>query len=347
MPVPTIEWQDKKVKIIDQTKLPHKLEHLICDRIEVLWEAIKSLRVRGAPALGIAGAMGVFLGIKDSRAQTFEKFLKDLEKTIDYLGTSRPTAVNLFWGLKRMRKTALLHRDKPVPRIKSILFQETLKIIEEDKETCRKIGFYGAKLLRDGDTVLTHCNAGGLATADYGTALGVLFWAREQGKRITVFADETRPLLQGARLTTWELMKAGIEVILICDNMAATVMKEGKINCILVGADRVAANGDTANKIGTYNLAILARAHRIPFYIACPFSTIDFHISRGSQIPIEERSPQEITSPFGQRIAPRGVKVYNPAFDVTPARLITAFITERGIIKPPYRENLKRARGPQ
>lgn len=280
------------------------------------------------------------MGIWRSEARSYDEFKAELDRVADYLATSRPTAVNLFWALDRMREAAERNKDKPIPELKKLLLKEALDIIEEDKRICRAIGRNGARLLPDECTVLTHCNAGGLATADYGTALGVIYAAVEMGKRIKVFADETRPLLQGARLTAWELMQGGIEVTLICDNTAAYVMKQGLVDCVIVGADRIAANGDTANKIGTYNLAVLAKEHGIPFYVAAPSSTFDLTLESGDQIPIEERSPEEVTCPFGRRIAPEGVKVYNPAFDVTPARLITAIITEKGVIRQPLHENI-------
>ncbi|MCK4262163.1 S-methyl-5-thioribose-1-phosphate isomerase [bacterium] len=341
MPVATIEWDDGKVKLIDQTKLPEELVYIRCSEIEKLWEAIKSLRVRGAPALGIAAALGTVLGMQNSTATNYEDFRQELERVTNYLATARPTAVNLFWALERMKAKVEANKEKDIPQIKKILLEEALKIIDENKRECRRIGRNGAGLIKDGDSILTHCNAGGLATADYGTALAIIFTAHEQGKKIKVYADETRPLLQGARLTTWELMQSKIDVTLICDNMAAQVMKEGRINCVLVGADRIAANGDTANKIGTYGLAILAKAHGIPFYVAAPTSTFDLTLATGDRIPIEERGQEEITCGFGRRTAPEGVKVYSPAFDVTPAHLITAIITEVGIARPPYEQSLK------
>jgi methylthioribose-1-phosphate isomerase len=334
MPLATIEWYNGKVKLIDQTLLPNELRYIECTNVDELWEAIKVLRVRGAPAIGIAGALGTVLGIWNSEAKSYSEFTEQLDKVTSYLAMSRPTAVNLFWALNRMKAVAEANNDKDIPQLKEILLTEAQKIIDEDKVMCRAIGKYGAELIKDGDTILTHCNAGGLATADYGTALAVMFTAHGQGKRIKVFADETRPLLQGARLTSWELMQAGIDVTLICDNMAGQVMKEGKINCVIVGADRIAANGDTANKIGTYGVAILAKEHKIPFYVAAPTSTFDVKIATGDLIPIEQRKAEEITEGFGKRTAPQGVKVYNPAFDVTPARLIDAIITEKGVISP-------------
>ena len=340
MPVTTIEWIDGKVKLIDQTLLPSEVKYIYCDSVQSVWEAIKMLRVRGAPAIGIAGALGTVLGIWNSEATTYEKFEAQLEQTTDYLATSRPTAVNLFWALEKMKYTAKRHKNSSIDKLKIILLAEAQQIIFEDQLMCRAIGRHGQELVNDGDTILTHCNAGGLATSGYGTALAVMFAACEAGKKIKVYADETRPLLQGARLTTWELMQAGIDVTLICDNMAAQVMKEGKIDCVVVGADRIAANGDTANKIGTYNVAILAKEHKIPFYVAAPTSTLDLTLATGDLIPIEQRGIEEITEGFGKRTAPLNVKVYSPAFDVTPARLIDAIITEKGVVRKPYTSNI-------
>ena len=308
MPVETIQWDKGRVKLIDQTLLPNKFKHIYCDTVESIWEAIKNLRVRGAPAIGIAGALGVVIGIQDSNAKDYSEFKKQLEQVISYLSSSRPTAVNLFWALDRMRVCCEKDKNLSINTIKSRLLKEAQKIIEEDKNICRSIGKNGAKLIKDGDVILTHCNAGGLATADYGTALGVIFYAAEQGKKIRVYADETRPLLQGARLTTWELMQAGIDVTLICDNMAGSLMKEGEINCVIVGADRIASNGDTANKIGTYSLAVLAKAHNIPFYLVAPISTFDMKIKSGKQIQIEQRASEEVTNLYGKRIAPKKCK---------------------------------------
>ena len=341
----TIEWADGRIRMIDQTLLPTEFKQIYCDDIASVWEAIKSLRVRGAPAIGIAGALGAVLGIWDSTATTYDAFAAELKSATDYLATSRPTAVNLFWALDRMNRTAAENACLEIPALKARLLAEAQEIIEEDKAMCRAIGQHGMALLDENDTILTHCNAGGLATSDYGTALAVMFSAHEAGKNIRVFADETRPLLQGARLTTWELMQAGIDVTLICDNMAAQVMKEGKIQCVIVGADRIAANGDTANKIGTYNVAILAEAHGIPFYVAAPTSTLDFALKTGDEIPIEQRAAAEVTEGFGKVTAPEGVKVYSPAFDVTPAALVSAIVTEKGVARPPYTESLGAFRG--
>jgi len=340
MPVKTIEWVDDKIRIIDQTLLPTRVKYLDIKDHASLARAIKKLRIRGAPAIGIAGAFGVVLGIWNFHGEDKKRFLSRLNKVIDHLASTRPTAVNLFWALERMRGVAEENIDQPLNRIKELLLREAQAILEEDKRTCRMIGQHGSSLIQDGFTVLTHCNAGGLATADYGTALGVIYSAHEQGKRIRVYVDETRPLLQGARLTAWELLESGIEATLICDNAAAFVMSQGLIDCVIVGADRIARNGDTANKIGTYNLAVLAEKHRIPFYVAAPLSTFDLTLPTGDQIPIEERTEGEVTEGFGRRTAPYGIKVYNPAFDLTPAELITAIITEKGIIYNPCEENI-------
>lgn len=344
MKIQTIEWKDEKIKIIDQTKLPLQLKYIYIGDLKALWEAIRQLKVRGAPALGAAAGLGAYLGIKDSKAGNFGEFKKELERAVGYLASSRPTAINLFWGLRRMLNVARDNKHKPVAFIKRRLFQEANRIIEEDKASCRRIGLYGARLLKKGDAVLTLCNAGILATIDYGTALGVIYRACAESKSIKVFACETRPLLQGARLTTWELKKNRINVTLLCDSMAATLIKEGKINKVIVGADRIAANGDTANKIGTYNLAVLSHYHKIPFYIAAPLSTFDLKIKKGRDIPIEERPGQEVTDLFFKRpIAAKGIKVFNPAFDVTVHNLITAIITDKGIIRPPFKRNIRRA----
>ncbi|MBU6391758.1 MAG: S-methyl-5-thioribose-1-phosphate isomerase [Planctomycetota bacterium] len=348
MPLPTIEWEgdiNGRIRLIDQTLLPTELKFVYCEDLKSIWHAIKTLMVRGAPAIGIAGAMGVVLGIKEIQVKDADTFLKELKHVTTYLGSSRPTAVNLFWGLARMERVAQENKNKSVQEIKEALLQEALKIQNEDKVICRQIGENGADFIKDGSGILTHCNAGGLATADYGTALAVLFKAKEQGKHIKVYADETRPLLQGSRLTAWELMHAGIDVTLICDNMAAHVMKLRKVQCVIVGADRIAANGDTANKIGTYSVSIMAKEHGIPFYVAAPVSTFDLSIKSGNDIPIEERSPEEVTHGFGKRTAPEGVNVFNPAFDVTPAKNITAIITEKGVIKHPSIENIQRLLG--
>ena len=341
MPVDTIFWKNGKIKLVDQTLLPLKFRYISCGDVKTLWHAIKKLQVRGAPAIGIAGALGVVLGLKGSKAKSGHALVKQIDRIAKYLASSRPTAINLFWALVRMRCVAEENCSKSVAGIKKILLKEALKIISEDKDACRRMARYGARLIRSGDTILTHCNAGGLATADYGTALGVLFEAKRQKKHIKVYADETRPLLQGARLTAWELMHEGIDTTLICDNMAASLMQKGLIDKVFVGADRIARNGDTANKIGTYSVAILAKHHAIPFYVVAPLSTFDLNIATGREIPIEERDGDEVRAIGAKFIAPRNVKVYNPAFDVTPNEYITAIVTECGIFKPPYKRSLK------
>ena len=341
MPITTIEWKNNCVRIIDQTKLPLKLEYLDCRNIKTIWKAIKELKVRGAPAIGIAGALGVVLGAKNIKTASFDIFQKELDKIISYLDSSRPTAVNLAWALKRMRKITHSRKNLPIAQTKELLLIEALKILDEDKQICRKMADYGANLIQNNDTCLTICNAGALATADYGTALGVFYRAKEKGKSFKVFACETRPLLQGARLTSWELKKHQIDSTLIADNTAGYLMKEGKINKVFAGADRIARNGDTANKIGTFNLALLSHYHKIPFYIVAPASSFDLSIKSKKNIPIEHRDPAEVLNLHTRRIAPRGLKVYNPAFDVTLNNLISAFITEKGIIYPPYHKNIK------
>ena len=336
MSVPrTLQWigdVDGFLRLLDQTQLPARLEYRDCRTAEDVWEAIRALCVRGAPATGLAAAYGMVLGLQTTGGSG-EPFHARVRAVADYLRTSRPTAVNLFWALARMEKCLTGLRADPQNLLRCLL-EEAAVMEEEDRQQCRALGRHGASLVLDGTGVLTHCNAGGLATADYGTALGVLYTAAEQGRRFAVYADETRPLLQGARLTAWELQQRGLDVTLLCDSMAAQVMKEGRIQLVLVGADRIAANGDTANKIGTYSLAVLARAHRIPFYVAAPFNTFDLSLPTGKEIPIEQRDPREVTEGFGVPTAPAGIKVHNPAFDVTPAYLISGFITEHGIFQP-------------
>jgi len=338
----SVKWEDNELVILDQTKLPDVTEFIRLDKVEEVWEAIFHLKVRGAPAIGIAAAYGLCVAMKGIGTENTEKFVAALKQKADYLAGSRPTAVNLFWALGRMMRKADENRDKPVEELKAILIKEANAIRDEDEGMCRAIGENALTLFHNGMTVLTHCNAGGLATAMFGTALAPVYLAREKGWDIRVFADETRPLLQGARLTTWELMQAGVDVTLICDSMAAVVMSKGLIDAVIVGCDRVAANGDTANKIGTYGLAVLAKAHNIPFYIAGPTSTIDMDTPSGREIPIEERKAEEITCGMGRRTAPDGVKTFNPAFDVTPNELITAIITEKGVVRQPYNEGLKK-----
>jgi methylthioribose-1-phosphate isomerase len=346
MPSPrTITWigdSDGFVRLIDQTLLPTSLEYRDCRTVEEIWEAIRTLRVRGAPAIGVAAAMGVVLGMQEFKDRTRAAYWHRLQEVTEYLRTSRPTAVNLFWALERMeRRVRGRTEDLSPEQLTNLLLQEARTIEEEDRRMCRAIGEAGAGLIQEGQGILTHCNAGGLATADYGTALAVLFSAAEQGRHFQVFVDETRPLLQGARLTAWELQQRGLDTILICDNMAAQVMKEGRVHSVIVGADRIAANGDTANKIGTYGVALLAQAHGIPFYVAAPSSTFDLSLPSGEAIPIEQRDPREVTHGFGRQTAPQGVQVYNPAFDVTPAHLIAAIITEKGLIRPVNAETIR------
>ena len=337
MALQTVRWDDGHLYIIDQTLLPTEFKEIRLDTQEAVWEAIKSLRVRGAPAIGVCAAFGVLVGFRQLAPVDLDTARQAVRRVAGYLATSRPTAVNLFWALNRMRAAAEhLGAANTVESLFSRLEAEARTILEEDNTTCRAIGESGESLIRDGDGVLTHCNAGGLATAGYGTALAIMFCAHEKGRRFQVFADETRPLLQGARLTTWELMQAGIDTTLICDNTAAQVMREGRIQLVIVGADRIAANGDTANKIGTYNVALIAKAHNIPFYVAAPVSTFDQSLPSGKGIPIELRGPKEVTHGFGTRTAPENVRVYSPAFDVTPAKLIAGIITERGVLRPPF-----------
>ncbi len=342
MSIQTIKWNKGVAKIIDQTKLPNKLEYIYCRDVEIMWDAIKRLCVRGAPALGVAAAFGVLLGLKEFKGQDTKAFLKHIKKVCDYIGTSRPTAVNLFNALEQMKAVAFKNQNVSVAKLKAILEKEALSIFEEDRRVCRRMGEFGANLIPNNSQIMTVCNAGALATVDYGTALGVMYKAKEKGKKFKVYACETRPLLQGARLTAWELLQENIHTTLICDNMAASLMKKGKVDAIFAGADRIASNGDTANKIGTYSLAVLAKHHHVPFYIVAPYSTFDLTIKSGKEIPIEERSASEVTNFRGVVTAPANVNVYNPAFDVTDHKLITAIVTEAGIIRPPFRQNIKR-----
>ena len=330
--------------LLDQTLLPTEFRRIDCRTIETVWEGIKMLRVRGAPAIGVSAAYGVCVGLQtvfhnpdgSRKTPSEDEFYARLVEVADYLATSRPTAVNLFWALDRMRaKGESLRGTLPVEELAVALLNEAREIHAEDNVLCRKMGRYGASIVRDGGCYLTHCNAGGIATGEYGTALAVFYWANEeQGKKIRVYADETRPLLQGSRLTAWELKENGIPVTLLCDSMAATVMRQGKIDAVFVGADRIAANGDTANKIGTYSVALVAKAHNVPFYVVAPRSTFDLSLKTGAGIPIEERDPSEIVCGFGRQTAPDGIDVYNPAFDVTPAELIAGIVTENGVISP-------------
>lgn len=339
----TIWTEGEQVYLIDQTLLPGERRVLEVHTVGEMWEAIRTLRVRGAPAIGIAAALGVWLGVRQVNEYETIPLHQAVENACRYLATARPTAVNLFWALDRIRGVVAAHPDAGIRQLKALLLKEAQRMLDEDNEVCLAIGRHGASLLQDGSRILTHCNAGGLATAQFGTALAPVYFAVEQErKKIAVIADETRPLLQGARLTAWELMRAGVDVTLICDNMAGSVMRRGMVDAVIVGTDRVAANGDVANKIGTYGVAVLARQHGIPFYVAAPLSSIDISIPSGDGIPIEERAEEEVTTLGGVRIAPEGVKVYNPAFDITPAELVTAFITEKGIIEPPFGESLQR-----
>ncbi|MEI8356784.1 MAG: S-methyl-5-thioribose-1-phosphate isomerase [Deltaproteobacteria bacterium] len=336
----TIEMRDNKVIMIDQTRLPGEEIYNEYNDFKGVAEAIRGMVIRGAPAIGVAAAMGIALGAGEIITDTEKSFFRQLSNVCDVMAATRPTAVNLFWAIKRMKQVAEELRGSGLQKIREALKREAIRIEQEDVEICRAIGKNGDRLIKDSWTILTHCNAGGLATAGYGTALGVIRAAHEAGKNIKVFADETRPWLQGARLTAWELMKAGIPVTLIADNMAGYFMSRGEIDCCIVGADRIAANGDTANKIGTYSVAVLAKENGVPFYVAAPLSTFDFSLQTGAEIPIEERHSTEITHLAGVHIAPEGVKVRNPAFDVTPARYITAIITEKGVVTGDYRSNL-------
>ncbi|MDP3090769.1 MAG: S-methyl-5-thioribose-1-phosphate isomerase [Nitrospira sp.] len=333
--VPTVEWKNGFVRLLDQSRLPEHVEFLDCRDYRAVADAIRELKVRGAPAIGVTAALGVALGAQAVSATEFPAFAQALVPICEHLAATRPTAVNLFWAIDRMKKKLASLSAQSVPAVKAALLAEAQAILDEDIALCKAMGKHGAELISSGQTVLTHCNAGALATAGYGTALGVIRAAWEQGKKIQVIADETRPVLQGARLTAWELMQDKIPVTLITDNMAGSLMRQGKIQLCVVGADRIAANGDVANKIGTYSVAVLAKAHGIPFYVAAPYSTIDLKTKTGADIPIEQRNPLEVTTIHGSHpIAPAGVAVYNPAFDVTPAELITGIITERGVFKP-------------
>lgn len=331
--VETIQWTAAGVVMIDQTRLPREEAYVTCNDYREVADAIKTMVIRGAPAIGVAAAMGVALGVREGA---------DFETVCDTLAKTRPTAVNLFWAIDRMRVLYASLNGQPRTAIVDRMVEESKQIRIDDIAICQSIGSNGAALVPDGKTVLTHCNAGALATAGYGTALGVIRAAVSAGKNIDVFADETRPFLQGARLTAWELQQDGIKTTLITDNMAGHFLQSGRIGCVVVGADRIAANGDVANKVGTYSVAVLARENSVPFYVAAPISTFDLTLSSGAQIPIEQRPSSEVTHVFGVEVAPSGVLVENPAFDVTPARYVTAIITERGVARPPYQESLKR-----
>src|SRR5689334_17425236 len=340
--IQTLEWTDSGVRFIDQTKLPTEETYVTCTTYQQVADVIRNMVVRGAPAIGVSAAMGIALGVKNSTAQTVADLKRDLDHICEVIGATRPTAVNLFWAIRRMQDKFERLRVQPVAEIKRALVEEAKRMHAEDIAANQAMGRHGATLMPSSGGVLTHCNAGALATCGYGTALGVIRAAVEAGKKLQVYADETRPFLQGSRLTAWELMKDGIPTTVISDNMAGAMMKQGKIGAVVVGADRIAANGDVANKIGTYTVAVLAREHGIPFYVAAPFSSVDLETPDGSKIPIEQRSTREVTHIAGKAIAPEGVKVENPAFDVTPAKYVGAIITERGVARAPYEQSLRR-----
>lgn len=341
MLVSPFEFKKETLRLLDQRKLPVKEVWVTCRSSAEVFRAIRNMTVRGAPAIGVAAGYGLYLGVKNFKGNPGQ-FFKKLKKEAVFLKSSRPTGVNLRNILDRIVDALQAFKISETEKLKKIVLSEARKAHKEDIALCREIGRHGAKLLGRNDCVLTHCNAGGLATSGFGTALGVIYAAKQQGKKVSVFADETRPLLQGARLTAWELLKNRVPCTLLSDNMAAMVMRSGRIDCVIVGADRIAANGDTANKIGTYNVAILAEKHGIPFYVAAPGTTFDFKIKTGNQIPIEERNAEEVKTVFGKKIAPEAVRVVNPAFDVTPHALITAFITEAGVLRAPFRRSFKK-----
>jgi len=340
--IQTLEWTDKGVVFIDQTKLPTEEVYVTCTTHQQVADVIRNMVVRGAPAIGVSAAMGIALGVKNSKAENGADLKKDFDEICETIRQTRPTAVNLFWAIRRMQEKFQKIRIRPIPQIKQDLIEESQRMHAEDIAANQAMGRHGATLMPSSGGVLTHCNAGALATAGYGTALGVIRAAVEAGKKIHVYADETRPFLQGSRLTAWELMKDGIPTTVIADNMAGVMMQQGKIGAIVVGADRIAANGDVANKIGTYTVAILAKEHGIPFYVAAPISTVDLATPDGSKIPIEQRNVKEVTHIAGKQMTPDGVEIENPAFDVTPAKYIAAIITERGIARAPYTESLKK-----
>jgi methylthioribose-1-phosphate isomerase len=339
--IKTLEWTDSGVRFIDQRKLPTEETYVTCATYEEVAEAIRNMTVRGAPAIGVAAAMGIALGARDAEAGHVSELRRAFDQICEVIGETRPTAVNLFWAIRRMQQKFEACAELPVDHIRHALITEAQRMYVEDIAANEAMGRHGATLMPSSGGVLTHCNAGALATCGYGTALGVIRAAVEAGKKLQVYADETRPFLQGSRLTAWELMKDGIPTTVISDNMAGAMMKQGKIGAVVVGADRIAANGDVANKIGTYTVAVLAREHGIPFYVAAPFSTVDLETPDGSKIPIEQRSTREVTHIAGKAIAPEGVKVENPAFDVTPAKYVAAIITERGIARAPYEQSLR------
>ena len=340
--LPTIDWKDDAIVMIDQRKLPADEVYVSCRTAAEVAKAIKTMVIRGAPAIGVAAAMGIALGMQRSKATGTRQFVTEFQKTCDLMAATRPTAVNLFWAIERMKNVfaEAAQGGCAVDEIKQRLEAAARRIHDEDVESCRTMGAHGAALVPDRARILTHCNAGALATAGYGTALGVVRAAAEQGKRVAVLADETRPFLQGARLTAWELVKDGIETTVITDNMAGAMMRLGNVDLVVVGADRIAANGDVANKVGTYGVAVLAKEHGLPFYVAAPISTIDLNTPDGNRIPIEERSDREVTHVGSSRLTPEGARIRNPAFDVTPSKYVTAIITERGIARAPYSESL-------
>ena len=332
--VKTIEWKDNRVLMLDQSRLPHEVIYVECTDYHKVAEGIRKLWIRGAPAIGIAAAMGIALGAQEIRARNFDEFVEGMQPIFNALLGTRPTAVNIHWAVVRIKKFLQENNRESIDRLKQMLIDESNRILEEDIVVNRAIGEWGAQFIRDGDTILTHCNAGSLATGGYGTATAPMLVAKEQGKSIHVIADETRPVLQGARLTSWELMQSGIRVTLITDNTAGALMKRGMIDLAIVGTDRTTRNGDVANKIGTYTVAVLCREHGIPFYVAAPLSSIDFDMASGDLIPIEERSADEVRTVNGHQVAPEGVNVINLAFDVTPAKFVSAFFTEKGAFKP-------------
>ncbi len=341
--LPTIEWRGDAVVMVDQRKLPAEEIYVECRTAAEVAKAIRTMVIRGAPAIGVAAGMGLALGVNASKATGTQKLAAEFYKLCELMAATRPTAVNLFWAIDRMKRTfaAGVGAGESVEQLKARLTSEAQAIHDEDVASCRAIGAHGAEVVPDGARVLTHCNAGALATAGYGTALGVIRGAVDAGKRVAVFADETRPFLQGARLTAWELVRDGIETTVITESMAAPLMRDGRVDLVVVGADRIAANGDTANKIGTYTVALVAREHRVPFYVAAPISTVDLGTPDGRGIPIEERDAREVTHVKSVRLAPEGAQVFNPAFDVTPHQLIAGIVTERGIARPPYTESLR------
>ncbi|MGD0649074.1 MAG: S-methyl-5-thioribose-1-phosphate isomerase [Acidobacteriaceae bacterium] len=341
--IPTLEWTPAGVNFLDQTKLPLEETYVLATDYQQVATVIRDMIVRGAPAIGVSGAMGVAIGIERSQASTLQQLSAEVEVICSTLAETRPTAVNLFWGIGQVRDlfNELAAKNTPIPEIKAAVVELAKRLYDEDIAQCKALGAHGADLLPREGTVLTHCNAGALATCGYGTALGVIRAAVERGHHIDVLADETRPYLQGARLTAWELMKDSIPTTVLCDNMAGHLMSKGRIQAVIVGADRIAANGDTANKIGTYSVSILAKEHGIPFYVAAPFNTIDLATATGAGIPIEQRNPREVTHSNGKQMTPDGVGIENPAFDVTPAKYITAIITERGVLRAPYHESIR------